>query len=192
MITYYEYDQAYDNLFRRIVVLAVTNDSQIGNIASTNTKHSGKLRQVFDPPWDYSPTKYESFWDMPGSKIRRADFQALNLLMNAAAEHIVFAHKRQLWAMITETSKRAGQQLPGDAALSWDNVLMAFEMMELRFDEDGQIVDYELWCDPVNANMALSDNKRPLDFDERLEIIVSKKKEKWDAKKRTRKLFRQS
>jgi hypothetical protein len=78
----------------------------------------------------------------------------------------------------------------GGRPLSWDVIIDGLEQKEIAFDKDGRMNE-TLVMNPKTAALLASIEMTPAQT-ARLERVLQKKRDQWDAKQRTRRLSRPS
>ena len=182
-----EYGEAFNAFLARAVESEVSGVPLIGDARRRKTKHSGNTRQVFATVWDRKPTVSEVNLRWDAKSIRRGDVPWFNLSVRALAEKLAAARSKDFTSFLEEGAERAGRLMPGAPRLTWDSYLEALEGIEIRFDQDGNFADPELIVAPgATRNIELS--QKPADYEIRRSAIIERKREEWNATKRTRRL----
>lgn len=182
-----EYEAAFAEFFHRVIIHEIDLDPRLKNFRRRVTKHSGSIGYFFRNHWIDKPVRSQVDSDISSKSIQNSNFDDYILMLRALGEKARFKRYAQFENFLINGMIISGQTLEGNPQLSWDNILAALERVDMSFDEDGG-PKIRLHAGEA-ARASLAQSAKPVDFEERFEAIIEKKRMEFNAKARTRRLF---
>ena len=163
----------------------------LGQIPVRKTGHSGPTRNVpGSQPVDHPLTTFQETFSIHADVIRNTDVESFLVTIYDLAEKHANSMGKTLVQTLNDVTKTVGNLVnAGDRPLSWDLFLDALEMIDFSFDENGRPHAKQILMNPSTANLLRTIKITP-EQQQRHDEIIRRKKELWDAQKRTRRLPR--
>jgi hypothetical protein len=185
------YDRALHNFLSSVVEGLRDVDPLLGEIRSRQTGHAGPVRNVPGPePVDHVLTRFEEEFAIHADVIRQTEVEQFVSIIVDVVEKYLEAMSRTFVETAQDVTEAVGNVIDaGGKPLSWDLILDGLEMREIAFDKDGRVSGLQLMMNPRTAEM-LTSIEMTEEQERRLNDILQRKKEAWDAQQRTRRLPR--
>jgi len=166
-------------------------DPVLGRIPVRVTGHAGPIRNVTGPqPMDHPLTAFGEVLAIHADVVRDTDVESFLVTLTELAGKYEVAMGKAMVQTLSEVTEAVGNVVDVEGRpLSWDHFLDALEMTESTFDEDGNLEGMRILVHPETAKLLQALEITPeqqLRYDE----IIRRKKERWDAQKRPRRLPR--
>ena len=163
----------------------------LGQIPIRVTGHAGPTRNVPGPrPVDHPLATFNEEFAIHTDVVRNSDVESFVATLTELAEKHVEAIAKALVQMLSDVTEGVGNVVDvGGRPISWDHFLDGLEKIEVSFDEEGRH-QVQFAMNPNTAMLLEAISVSP-EQRQRHKEIVRRKKEQWDAQKRTRRLPRQ-
>jgi len=169
----------------------ISVDPVLGQIHSRTTGHAGPTRNVPGPhPVDHDLTHFEAEYAIHVDQIRDTEVDVFITAVCGVAEKYAQAMGAAFVRTVSDVAEAVGNAIDAEGKpFIWDLFLDGLETMEVSFDENGKfqlqaLVDPELFKLIQTVEMTTEHKQR-------LEEILQRKKDEWDAQQRPRRLPRQ-
>lgn len=181
------YDVATTELVREIKAGLDKTDHILGQIQVHSVVHGGITRQVSEPQIVDTEMKHHR----AGGLIHfdwflKTDTEQFVEFIYGMWESFASQAKKALFETVGLTTEAVGNSHALAGRNFWDAQLEMMESLEWHFDEDGNH-NYEFYCHP-DVGKKLAENPPTPEQDKRVEELISRKREEYYAKKRTRRL----
>jgi hypothetical protein len=185
----FEYEAAYSRFLSEATRSEVEKDEFVGILPSRRIKHAGNTRYVFkERVLDKGSTYTSTDVRIKCDSIRTTDVGAHAEFVKAMAEGQLRQMVPQMCELMGEITELTERALPAvESGFSWDNYLLALERVEIGFEDDGTFEWPKVFVHP-KVKEAMQSTPFPVGFENRLHELISKKREAWFAKKRSRRL----
>lgn len=163
----------------------------LGQMPVRITGHAGPTRNVpGDHPLDHPLTVFRETLLIHADVIRGTAVESFVASLTELAGKYEEKMGKTLVETIGGVAEAVGNVVDArEQPLSWDFLLDAFEKIDWSFDEEGHPLGQQILVNPETAKLL-----RALDItlkqQQRYHEIIQRKKEQWDAQKRTRRLPR--
>jgi hypothetical protein len=186
------YDLALRAFLNQVAVGIVGIDPWLGSIRSRQTGHAGPTRHITEPsPLDHPLTHFEREFRVHGDIVRNTDVEEFLPIILKVVDEYVSAIGSTFVDIARDITDATGNTIDaGGRPLSWDVIIDGLEQKEIAFDKDGRMNE-TLVMNPKTAALLASIEMTPAQT-ARLERVLQKKRDQWDAKQRTRRLSRPS
>jgi hypothetical protein len=186
------YDLALRAFLNQVAVGIVGIDPWLGSIRSRQTGHAGPTRHITEPsPLDHPLTHFEREFRVHGDIVRNTDVEEFLPIILKVVDEYVSAIGSTFVDIARDITDATGNTIDaGGRPLSWDVIIDGLEQKEIAFDKDGRMNE-TLVMNPKIAALLASIEMTPAQT-ARLERVLQKKRDQWDAKQRTRRLSRPS
>lgn len=182
-----EYDRAMSTFLSNVMEGFFSLHPLFGSMLKEKSIHAGPIRNVRGPePLDQDTFPVQGVGQLHRDSIANTDFDAFTNFIYGIAEEAIKQFSVQFYRGLDEITDATGQKL--DAAgkpFSYDMYLDLIEKMPIDFSDDGSP---NLPTMVTGKTPRIDTLKPSKDQQTRLEQILAKKKEEFDAQKRTRKL----
>jgi hypothetical protein len=185
------YDHALHDFMTSVVEGMRGVDPLLGVIRSRQSGHAGPVRNVPGPePVDHVLTTFEDEVAIHKDVIRGTDVEQFITIIVDVARKYLEAMGATFFQTVSQITEATGNSIDvGGQPLSWDLILDGLEQKEIAFDEEGKLAGEMIVMNPRTAQILASIEMTP-EQEERLNDILQRKKEAWDAQQRTRRLPR--
>ena len=165
-------------------------EPMLGQIQMRITGHAGPTRNVPGPdPVDHPLTTFREMLVIHADVIRESDVESFVAALTELATRYEEAMGTTLVRTLSDVTEAVGNVVDARGLpLSWDQVLDALEMTEFTFDEEGR-PEKRFLMNPETAKQLRAIEITP-EQQQRHDAIIRRRKEQWDAQKRTRRLPR--
>lgn len=184
-----EYNSAVVKLIGKIKRGFDDLDPIFGGIQTATTVHGGTIRQVSDPEVVETEMQrlsvnivFQNDW------IRETDVERFAESIFKFAEELRSQQKKLLFEIVSKTSDSVGNTVDAQGKNIWDALYEMMEKVEIQFNEDGSH-DYQIIMHP-NTKKKMEENPPTPEQLQRMEDLMSLKRQDFYARKRTRKLTR--
>lgn len=183
------YDQAMNKFIQIVADKFVSYDPLLGKMSNITSSHNGPIRNVRgDTPLDQSLFEIQTISGMHNDDIRSSNLEKHTEFVLEIVKQSIRELSKFFYKGIEEITNATGQVTDAKGEpFSFDILLDMLENYPLEFDEQGEPKLPTLIMHPnlfENIKKAQSTQEQ-LD---RHKAILAKKKEEFDAKKRTRRL----
>jgi hypothetical protein len=182
-----EYDRAMSTFMSKVMEGVFSLHPLFGSMFKEKSIHAGPIRNVRGPePLDQEMLPVQGVGQLHNDAIVNTDFDAFTNFIYGIAEEAIKQFSLQFYRGLDEITDATGQKF--DAAgkpFSYDMYLDVIERMPIDFSDDGSPNLPTIVAGKKSGNDTLNPSEDQLI---RLERILAKKKEEFDAQKRTRKL----
>jgi hypothetical protein len=184
------YDLALKSLMSSIVNGMIGVDPLLGQIHSRMTGHAGPTRNVPGPnPVDHDLTHFEADYAIHVDHIRGTDVDVFITAVCGVAEKYAEAMGATFFQTMRDVTEAVGNAIDAEGnPFSWDLFLDGLEKMEISFDENDNI-QLQALVSPDLFNL-IQTVEMTTEHNQRLEGILQRKKDEWDAQQRPRRLPR--
>jgi hypothetical protein len=182
------YDLALRAFLNQVAIGIVGIDPWLGSIRSRQTGHAGPTRHITEPsPLDHPLTHFEREFRVHGDIVRDTDIEEFLPIILKVVDEYVSAMGSTFANIARDITDATGNTIDaGGRPLSWDLIIDGLEQKEIAFDKDGRMNE-TLVMNPKTAALLASIEMTPAQT-ARLERVLQKKRDEWDAKQRTRRL----
>lgn len=186
------YERAGHRVMNLVMDLLASTDPVLGAIPLRNTGHAGPTRNVPGPaPVDHPLTEFSERFYLHADTIRDTDTETYLLTLIDLSK----VHQERLAKTFIETTTDIAEAVGNtvDARglpLTWDRFLDVIELIDVSFDDEGRASGLQVIMHPDTYRL-MSQVPRTSEHDARFYDIMRRKKEKWDAQQRPRRLPRQ-
>ncbi|WP_142383542.1 hypothetical protein [Bacillus sp. T33-2] len=185
-----EYQTAYFNFFSH----AVNQFMDLKNVLYSGSNKSSlegpaRIRTTADDILiEKEPMEVEMNFVLHNQVVMNTDVETFMETVEDASDSGIQSLMPQLFNSILDVCEASGQVVSGEGQpFTFDTLLDGLEKMDIRFNEDGSPIMPTLYINPANKDQIL--NIKPTEEQlKRREIILSKKRADFFAKKRTRRL----
>ncbi|WP_339181102.1 hypothetical protein [Oceanobacillus sp. FSL W7-1293] len=192
IINFPEYETAFMTYFQETVNNFIDLKNEIFEGIKKN-KHDGPISMRTETSendfLDKAPTKIEMSFSLPVEAILNTDVEALIVEIDKASDSGLESLIPQLINYLSEVTEKTGQVVDAKGkGFSFDFLLEMIEKIEISFEDDGTPIMPTLLVNPKMKETILK-NIPTNDQEKRMEEIISKKRDDFFAKKRTRRLY---
>ncbi len=184
------YDHAMYAFMSSVMDGMVAAAPLLGEIGVRVTGHAGPTRNVPGAqPVDHPLSKFEETFQVHADVIRSTNADEFTSTLAELASKYEVAMGTTLIHTLTDVTEAVGNVVEADGRpLTWDLLLDSIEKVEVSFDEDGR---HHLGI-AINSDTYKLLQRIPVspEQQQRLNAIIRRKKEQWDAQKRARRLPR--
>jgi hypothetical protein len=160
-------------------------DEVLRDIPSTPTSHGGTIRQVSGPKIVETPMrKFGANVTVEGEWVRRTDVDVFTGIIWEYCQEIISQLTRCLFEMAGKITDATGNVTDAKGKNVWDAQIEAMKRQEMRFDREGNH-GYKFYAHPSSAEKFGSPTPEQV---RELDLVIKKKREEHNAKKRTRRL----
>lgn len=183
-----EYAQATMRLFFRVRDGLLTKDGVIGDIRRKPTRHHGRARiVVLGADHDTEREGITVEVEIPREDVRPGRAKGLTDAWVRYAEIQAREMRAMLYRNLGSMTSASGMSMDsGGDPTSPETLLLAFDRMEVAFDEDGEPRPKKFIGSPGVWEAIMSQWTR--EHDERYKRIMEAKRAAWEASRRTRRL----
>lgn len=184
------YDEAMSTFVREVIDGVVNLDPLLRDIATVPTRHAGPIRNVTEQGVvDQQLTTFQQEGIFHHDVIRLTnvdEFVSILYLMGTRFRDQLSKNLIETLLTVTESSGNTIDK-KGDP-LSWNMFLELIEAMEVRFDADGQMLSAPTVIMNPETAARLDKIPKPDDFEQRIEEILLRKRDEFNAEKRRRRV----
>ncbi len=188
------YERAYHAFFRRAMDGLLAADELLGDIDKVVSRHEGPLRNVRgSTPLDQPMQSASAPASLTIDAIRQTDLDAHAVMVFETSQTMIAEQSKGFLANLSAVSAAAGTTVSsqGDGAPSIEQMREMLRVMDLEFDEDGNLSEnIRIIVAPEAADVAKALIAAAQEDPECIRIVLDKR-EKWlaaHASQRTRKL----
>lgn len=186
------YEQAMTDFMGKVAQGILELDGLLRKMPSRRTVHAGPMRSVREPQVLDQPLQaFRYTLSIPFDVIRNTDIDQFTTLLYDFAE----AHRHELGGAFVRTmmevTEATGNTINAEGRpLSFDMINDAIELIDISFDEQGKPNLPSIMVGPEMSKRLMAIEPTPEQL-QRYREILQRKKEAFDAQKRTRRLPRQ-
>jgi hypothetical protein len=184
------YDIALRSLMSSIVEGMISVDPVLGQIHARTTGHAGPTRNVPGPnPIDHDLTHFEADYAIHVDHIRGTDADVFVTAVCGVAEKYAEAMGATFFQTMRDVTEAVGNAFDAEGKpFTWDLFLDGLEKMEIPFDVNGKF-QLQALVGPELFNL-IRTIELTTEHKQRLDGILQRKKDEWDAQQRPRRLPR--
>jgi hypothetical protein len=183
------YEREFVRFVDQVINGFVSLDPLLGSIQRSSTVHRGPVRNVQgDNLLDQQAFAIQSEANLDVEVIRKTDVDGHTAFMYMLAESIVRSFGKKIFKGLDEIVDATGNSIDTKGErFSFDMFLDALEKMHIGFDDEGQPIMPTIVV-PLSVVNQVAETKPTSEQEKRQAEILTRKKEEYDAQKRTRKL----
>jgi hypothetical protein len=183
----HQYDLAMGNLIGEAKTGLDKTDEILGQIQVHRVVHGGITRQVSEPQIvDTEMKHHKAELLLHFDVYLKTDVEQFIEFIYEMWEAFASQAKKALFETVGLTTEAVGNSHALAGRNIWDAQLEVMESLEWHFDEEGNH-NYQFYCHP-DVGKKLAENPPTPEQDKKLEELISRKREEYYAKKRTRRL----
>lgn len=186
-----EYEDAFIQYFQETTRSFMSlNNEFLSGIGTTSHEGPALMRTSADDViLDKEPAKVEIKFNVPFEVILKTDIEAFMVSIDEASESGIESLVPQLFEFLSEVCDANGQVVDGRGRpFSYDLFLELIEKIEISFNDDGTPNMPTLVIHP-DMRKVLEANAPSEQQQKQMEELISRKRDDFFAKKRTRKLY---
>ncbi|OGO39420.1 MAG: hypothetical protein A2W35_13385 [Chloroflexi bacterium RBG_16_57_11] len=184
-----EYDQEVINFISKVLIGFFSLHPLYGKMPLFSTRHGGPIRNIpGDNPLDQQMELISIQGSLEFDSIRNSDITTFTIfLFNLAESHIV-GFSKEFYKVLNEIIGATGNVFDaGGQPFSFDQYLDMLEKIEIEFKENNEPIFPTIVAPPELFERICNLSLTP-EQEERLGEIIEKKRQVYDAQKRTRRL----
>ncbi len=185
------YELAFERFVWKVSDSMLDADGILGEIDAFPTRHAGPTRNVPGPqPFDQRMKTFKHPMTISNDQISSSDIEAVTEFVAEFNRKRLKSLMEELFATVSGVSEAVGTAKKlGGKRITYDDILDTLEETEFQFDDAGNPEPKQFICGP-DVKCIIDTLEFTPEHRRRHDTIMDKKREEWNAQKRTRRLPR--